>query len=126
MLFSGELSITTSPLELPLELPLAAAEELDEAPAEVLDDPVDELDEQAASPAARRLVAVSASTLLLMVLFLVNFDLSSRVYAFERRALIWMRWRHPAASRPPRGRAQAAGGRDSPVGTCRRLAGSEC
>jgi hypothetical protein len=74
MLFSGELSITTSPLALPPVL----AVEVDEAPVEVLDVPV-ELDEQAARPAARRPVAVSASALLLMVLLLVNFDLSSRV-----------------------------------------------
>jgi hypothetical protein len=79
MLFSGELSITTSELE-----PLAVlVDELAEAPAEVLDDPVDVLDEQAARPAARRPVAVSASALVLIVLFLVNFDLSSRVYALK-------------------------------------------
>jgi hypothetical protein len=67
MLFSGELSMTTSELvELDAVLPeLAGAEEL--------------LDEQAARPAARRPVAVSASALLLMVLLIVNFDLSSRV-----------------------------------------------
>jgi hypothetical protein len=73
MLFSGELSITTSELALPPVLP----EAVDEPPVEVV--PVDALDEQAARPAARRPVAVSASTLLLMVLLLVNFDLSSRV-----------------------------------------------
>jgi hypothetical protein len=39
---------------------------------------VDELDEQAARPAARRPVAVSASTLLLVILLVVNFDLSFR------------------------------------------------
>jgi hypothetical protein len=76
MLFSGELSITTSPLE---------AEEGDDAAelapdAAGLDDEdvvVEVLDEQAARPAARRPVALSASTLLL-ILEIVNFDLSSR------------------------------------------------
>jgi hypothetical protein len=69
MLFSGELSMTTSELvELDVALlpgELAGGEEL--------------FDEQAARPAARRPVAVSASALLLMVLLIVNFDLSSRV-----------------------------------------------
>jgi hypothetical protein len=68
MLFSGELSITTSEL-----LPLA--EEVDEAPVvapgELEEDPL----EQAARPAARRPVAVSASALLLMIFLIVNFDL---------------------------------------------------
>jgi len=68
--------MTTSPLE---------DEEADDAAelapvAAGLDDedvPVEELDEQAARPAARRPVAVSASALLL-ILEIVNFDLSSR------------------------------------------------
>jgi len=65
--------MTTSPLEA-LEpddageppLPVAAGVEL-----------VEVLDEQAARPAARRPAAVSASALLL-ILEIVNFDLSSR------------------------------------------------
>jgi len=65
--------MTTSPLELPdaagepLLLPVAGGAEL----------VVLVLDEQAARPAARRPVAVSASALLL-ILEIVNFDLSSR------------------------------------------------
>jgi hypothetical protein len=38
----------------------------------------DELDEQAARPAARRPVAASATALLLVILLVVNFDLSFR------------------------------------------------
>ena len=71
MLFSGELSITTSPV-------LAAFAVLLEPPLEVLLGVLDPLDEQAARPAARRPVALSASTLLLINLLVVNFDLSSR------------------------------------------------
>jgi hypothetical protein len=83
MLFSGELSITTSELALPE--PLEAGLPL--LPV-VLPGELDVLDEQAARPAARRPVAVSASTLLLTVLLIVNFDLSSRVMrmTYERRA----------------------------------------
>jgi hypothetical protein len=80
MLFSGELSITTSELALVPELAV-------EPPVAVLDVPVDELDEQAARPAARRPVAVSASTLLLRVLLVVNFDLSSRLLRMKGGAL---------------------------------------
>jgi hypothetical protein len=74
MLVSGEDSITRAgALELvePVELEPAAGE-LDPA------DGVDELDEQAARPAARRPVAPSASALLLVILLVVNFDLSFR------------------------------------------------
>ena len=55
-----------------LELVPAAGELLEEAGD-------DELDEQAARPAARRPVAASATALLLVILLVVNFDLSSRV-----------------------------------------------
>jgi hypothetical protein len=86
MLFSGELSMTTS------ELPLAAAD--DEAadelgvvpPAEV---ELDVLDEQAARPAARSPAAVSASALLLGILLLVNFDLSSRRFMRLKRGSLF-------------------------------------
>jgi hypothetical protein len=69
MLVSGEDSITRAgALELdPVELEPAAGE-LDEAAG------VDELDEQAARPAARRPVAPSASALLLVILLVVNFE----------------------------------------------------
>ena len=74
MLVSGEDSITSAgALEV---LPL---EELEPVAGEVL--PVagdDELDEQAARPAARRPVAASATALLLVILLVVNFDLSFR------------------------------------------------
>jgi hypothetical protein len=73
MLFSGELSMTTSPVGVP-EPDDAGALPPDEAGAEPV---VLELDEQAARPAARSPVAVSASALLL-ILEIVNFDLSSR------------------------------------------------
>jgi hypothetical protein len=74
MLVSGEDSITRAgalevdPLEVELE---PAAGEL-----EVVDG-VDELDEQAARPAARSPVAESASALL-VILLVDNFDLSFR------------------------------------------------
>jgi hypothetical protein len=74
MLVSGEDSITRAGalvLEDPVELEPAAGE-LDPV------DGVDELDEQAARPAARRPVAPSASALLLVILLVVNFDLSFR------------------------------------------------
>jgi hypothetical protein len=75
MLVSGEDSITRAGalelLEDPVELEPAAGEL-------VAVDGVDELDEQAARPAARRPVAPSASALLLVILLVVNFDLSFR------------------------------------------------
>jgi hypothetical protein len=73
MLVSGEDSITSAgALEVEaLELEPAAAELV-----EVEGD--DELDEQAARPAARRPVAASATALLLVILLVVNFDLSFR------------------------------------------------
>jgi hypothetical protein len=73
MLVSGEDSITRAGalevdgLELELEGPVEADGALE-----------DELDEQAARPVARRPVAVSASALLLVILLIVNFDLSFR------------------------------------------------
>jgi hypothetical protein len=77
MLVSGEDSITSAgALELEgAALPVEVGVVLPVAP--VL---VDELDEQAARPAARRPVAESASTLLLVILLVVNFDLSFRGY----------------------------------------------
>jgi ABC-type sugar transport system substrate-binding protein len=84
MLLSGELSITTSALLLPLAGALEAAVAEEEEPPAGVELPVladvvlDEL-EQAARAAARRPDAVSASTLLLVILWIVNFDLSSRV-----------------------------------------------
>jgi hypothetical protein len=76
MLFSGELSMTTSELPLVAGDDEVAADELGvPPPAEV---ELDVLDEQAARPAARRPAAVSASALLLGILLMVNFDLSSR------------------------------------------------
>jgi hypothetical protein len=84
MLFSGELSMTTSALLLLLagaEVEVAGVE--DELPAGVellvLGGVVEVELEQAARAAARRPDAVSASTLLLVILWIVNFDLSSRV-----------------------------------------------
>ena len=75
MLFSGELSMTSAGALLVLPEPvevLAEAEE--EAPVEVGALALDELlDEQAASPAARRPAAVTANALLVISL-LVNFD----------------------------------------------------
>jgi len=56
----------------------AAAVELEPAAGELLElDGVDELDEQAARPAARSPVAESAIALL-VILLVVNFDLSFR------------------------------------------------
>jgi hypothetical protein len=53
--------------------------ELDPVAGELLvEDGDDELDEQAARPAARRPVAASATALLLVILLVVNFDLSFR------------------------------------------------
>jgi hypothetical protein len=82
MLLSGELSITTSALLLPLAGALEAAV-AEEPPAGVelplLAGVVLVELEQAARAAARRPDAVSASTLLLVLLWIVNFDLSSRV-----------------------------------------------
>jgi hypothetical protein len=75
MLVSGEDSITRAGAleaeagEVELE---PAAGELPEAEGE------DELDEQAARPAARRPVAASATALLLVILLVDNFDLSFR------------------------------------------------
>jgi hypothetical protein len=57
-----------------------------EVPVEVDGALVDELDEQAARPAARRPVAVSASTLLLVILLVVNLTFPSEGNAIERRA----------------------------------------
>ena len=78
MLLSGELSMTTSALLLVVagvveELPVAGA-----LPVLAGGDELVEL-EQAARAAASRPDAVSASTLLLVILWIVNFDLSSRV-----------------------------------------------
>jgi hypothetical protein len=84
MLFSGELSMTTSALLLPLAagvvlagaealLPVAGALPVFAGVVVLL-----EL-EHAARAAARSPDAVSASTLLLVILWIVNFDLSSRV-----------------------------------------------
>ena len=73
MLFSGELSLTSASALLVLPEPvLVEAEE--EAPVEVGALALDELlDEQAASPAARRPAAVTANALFVISL-LVNFD----------------------------------------------------
>jgi hypothetical protein len=72
MLVSGEDSITSAGA---LEV---EAGELEPA-VELLEvEGVDELDEQAARPAARRPVAASATALLLVILLVVNFDLSFR------------------------------------------------
>ena len=83
MLLSGELSITTSALLLPLAGALEAAVAEEEEPPAGVELPVlagvlVEL-EQVARAAARRPDAVSASTLLLVIAWIVNFDLSSRV-----------------------------------------------
>jgi hypothetical protein len=72
MLVSGEDSITSAgALEVEVLEPEPAAGEL-------LEEDGDELDEQAARPAARRPVAASATALLLVILLIVNFDLSFR------------------------------------------------
>jgi hypothetical protein len=73
MLVSGEDSITSAGA---LE---GAALEVEPAAGELLElDGDDELDEQAARPAARRPVAASATALLVVILLVVNFDLSFR------------------------------------------------
>jgi hypothetical protein len=85
MLLSGELSMTTSALLLPLaaglEVEVAGVEEVLPAGVELLvfAGVVEVELEQAARAAARSPDAVSASTLLLVILWIVNFDLSSRV-----------------------------------------------
>jgi len=81
MLFSGELSMTTSALLFVAGVVLAGAEAVPVAGALPVLAGAVELDEleQAARAAARRPDAVSASTLLLVILWIVNFDLSSRV-----------------------------------------------
>jgi hypothetical protein len=70
MLVSGEDSMTRAgpvPVEaLAVELPVLEA------------DGDDELDEQAARPAARSPAAESATALLVVILLVVNFDLSFR------------------------------------------------
>jgi hypothetical protein len=90
MLVSGEDSITRAgSLEVAgLEEELAGvAAELDVAtPVEVDGALEDELDEQAARPAARRPVAVSASALLLVIVLIVNLTFPSEVTSIERRA----------------------------------------
>jgi len=55
----------------PLEVPLPVVAELEAPPLALV---VELLDEQAASPAARRPVAASASALLLNLGLVVNFD----------------------------------------------------
>jgi hypothetical protein len=84
MLVSGEDSITRAGALVAgvLELEFPAVE----VPVEVDGALVDELDEQAARPAARRPVAVSASTLLLVILLVVNLTFPSEGNAIERRA----------------------------------------
>jgi hypothetical protein len=73
MLVSGEDSITSAGA---FEV---EALEVEPAAGELLEvDGDDELDEQAARPAARRPVAASATALLLVILLVVNFDLSFR------------------------------------------------
>jgi hypothetical protein len=90
MLVSGEDSITRAgSLEAAgLEVELAgAAVELDVAPVGEVGGVVEvELDEQAARPAARRPVAVSASALLLVILLIFNLTFPSEGNAIERRA----------------------------------------
>jgi hypothetical protein len=75
MLFSGELSMTSAgALLLLLPVPVDALEEAEVAPVEDGALELCELlDEQAASPAARRPAAVTANALLVISL-LVNFD----------------------------------------------------
>jgi hypothetical protein len=72
MLVSGEDSITSAGALEVEGLELEPAVELLEVEGD------DELDEQAARPAARRPVAASATALLLVILLVVNFDLSFR------------------------------------------------
>jgi hypothetical protein len=92
MLVSGEDSITRAgSLEVAAleeaEVAGAAAPELDAGALVEVDGALeDELDEQAARPAARRPVAVSASTLLLVILLIVNLTFPSEGNAIERRA----------------------------------------
>jgi len=73
MLVSGEDSITRAGS---LEVEWLEVEEGLEPPLALVEDPL----EQAARPAARRPVAVSASALLLMIVLIVNIDLSFRGY----------------------------------------------
>ena len=74
MLFSGELSMTSAGALLEVPVPVEALEEADVAPVEDGALELCELlDEQAASPAARRPAAVTANALLVISL-LVNFD----------------------------------------------------
>jgi hypothetical protein len=81
MLVSGEDSITSAGALL-VE-PVAVEVGVDPPPAaELL-----ELElEQAARPAARRPVAVSASALLVVILLIVNLTFPSEVTSIERRA----------------------------------------
>ena len=72
MLVSGEDSMTRAGA---LEFDVL---ELEPVAGELPADGVDELDEQAARPAASSPVAASATALLLVILLVVNFDLSFR------------------------------------------------
>jgi hypothetical protein len=74
MLFSGELSMTSAGAELLEPVAPVEAGAVEEAPVDDGALALDELlDEQAASPAARRPAAVTANALLVISL-LVNFD----------------------------------------------------
>ena len=87
MLVSGEDSMTSAG-SLELE---GAVEALVEVVAEALVEVaggvvVEELDEQAAKPAARRPVAVIATALLLVILLIVNLTFPSEGNAIERES----------------------------------------
>src|SRR5579863_4377550 len=123
---SGEDSMTSAgALEV---LPLAVLEPVPVAAGVVLDE------EQAARPAPRSMTAPAATALVLRILLVVNFDLSSRVvriregvvFLVRRRCPSKTRQRRPVASTRPPGRASAAGERGSPACTYQWQAGTGC
>src|SRR5450756_1411619 len=106
MLFSGELSMTTS--ELPLVAVDDEADELDVAPP--VEGELDVLDEQAARPAARRPAAVSASALLLEILLKEGFPLISGAVSDQAVRLERGGYVQPPAGRRSGGCKQLKGG----------------
>src|ERR1700730_2694597 len=126
---SGEDSMTSAgALELLAVLPPVPVE-LVELGVEVV------LEEQAARPAPRSMTAPAATALLLRILLVVNFDLSSRVVRISRRSCVSLvrrrcpsktGQRRPVASTPPPGWASAAGERGSPACIYRWQADTGC
>src|ERR1700733_1551274 len=125
---SGEDSMTSAgAFEV---LPLAVLEPVPAVLGVVLLD-----EEQAARPAPRSMTAPAATALLLRILLVVNFDLSSRVVRISRRSCVSLvrrrcpsktGQRRPVASTPPPGWASAAGERGSPACIYRWQADTGC